>query len=279
MTWRSNYDKVPFIAAGRADECTVGWDAVAAQLAGRRVLCVECYPGADVEEIERELSRRLRPDATFRASSAYRTPSAVRAMLAPHLGTDRVFGRMNGLQIRDWFDGNKLDRMRDEVVAAAGQGTVLVVGTGTTLLCPDRDALVYADMARWEIQQRQRRNILGNLGCDNRDARAAEKYKCGYFAEWPAADRLKKQLLPNADYLLDTNGSAEVCSGRRVPRSPEENRGPSVSGGPLFRSRPVGRSLDAAGVRSARGLTELRLVLRLRSRGKQPFARLRRRAS
>ena len=207
MARRSNYDKAPYVAAEAEGQCAVGWDAVAAKLARKRVVCVECYPGAFVDEIERELTRRLRPVAVFRASSAYKRPAAIRAMLSPYLGTDRVFGRMNGLRIEDWFYPAELSRVRHELADMTRLGKVLVIGTGAALLAPERDALVYADMARWEIQQRQRRNAIGNLGCDNLDAGAAEKYKCGFFVEWRVADRLKKQLLPRADFFLDTNSA------------------------------------------------------------------------
>jgi mannose-6-phosphate isomerase class I len=112
---------------------------------------------------------------------------------------------MNGLTLADWFDPHRLQAMREDILAQSSLGPILIVGTGAALLAPQRDLLVYADMARWEIQLRYRRFEEGNLGCDNRSASFAEKYKCGFFAEWRAADRLKKQLLPIADLLLDTN--------------------------------------------------------------------------
>jgi hypothetical protein len=67
--------------------------------------------------------------------------------------------------------------------------------------------VVYADIARWEIQQRWRRKEIGNLGLDNRED-ADGKYKCGYFVEWRAADRLKKSLLQRLNFLLDTNDAS-----------------------------------------------------------------------
>lgn len=87
----------------------------------------------------------------------------------------------------------------------AAQGGIVVLGTGASLLLDEPRVLVYADMARWEIQRRYRSGELGNLGCANEDADFAEKYKCGFFAEWRAADRLKQALLPRADFVLDTN--------------------------------------------------------------------------
>ena len=126
-------------------------------------------------------------------------------MLAPVLGDDRVFGRMSGLRLEDYFVSDRLLQMRSEVQRAAGQKAAIVLGSGASLIAPEGALLVYADMARWEIQLRWRRNDLGNLGLDNARADFATKYKCGFFAEWRAADRLKRLLLPKLDYLLDTN--------------------------------------------------------------------------
>src|SRR6185312_17031770 len=205
MSRRSNYDKFPSVASGTSGECAMGWDAIAPMLADASVVCVECYPGVDTIEVAAELARRLQPTTLFLAADAYKSADDIQAMLAPHLGADRVFGRMNGLTLDNWFDTEASDRMRANITAAAARGAVLVVGSGAALLAPQRDVLVYADMARWEIQLRYRRFEAGNLGCDNEDAGFAEKYKCGFFAEWRAADRLKKQILPAADFLLDTN--------------------------------------------------------------------------
>ena len=85
---------------------------------------------------------------------------------------------------------------------------VLVLGTGATLVCPTPTVLVYADLARWEIQLRQRRGEIANLGSENFSEKASLKYKRAFFVDWRAADRLKKQALPRADFLLDTNDPA-----------------------------------------------------------------------
>jgi len=201
---RSNYDKFPAISVGDADQCAVGWSAIAAQLNGAGVICIECYPGVDMERLEAELLREMGSRRVFEASTAYKSPDCIRPMLHQFLGDDPVFGRMNGLTIEDWLDETKIASMRNEIASLAS-ARALVIGTGASLLVPDADLLIYADMARWEIQMRFRRSEAGNLGCNNREASFAEKYKCGYFAEWRAADRLKKQLLPRADFVLDTN--------------------------------------------------------------------------
>ena len=82
---------------------------------------------------------------------------------------------------------------------------MLVIGTGATLLTPQWDLLVYCDMARWEIQQRQRADEIANLGPSNQKNARRSKYKRAFFVDWRAADRLKKTLLTKIDFFLDTN--------------------------------------------------------------------------
>ena len=205
MSRRSNYDKFPFVAAGPAKECSAGWDAIAARLGERRVICIECYPGVFVRQAVRELCERLNLLAVFLSEECLRTPYELHAMLDPVLGADRVFGRMNGIGLTDYFDASRLEAMSIAVEHASQQGPVMIVGAGAALVAPPGATLVYADMARWEIQMRWRRGEIGNLGLDNVGQDAAAKYKCGFFAEWRAADRLKKILLRKIDFLLDTN--------------------------------------------------------------------------
>jgi mannose-6-phosphate isomerase class I len=209
MPHRSNYDKFPFVAAGTTDECSTGWEAIAARLAphfGRHhVVCVECYPGAFVRSVLDELSAHLFAPAIFFSQDCLKTPAELHAILNPLLGDDRVFGRMSGLSLEDYFDVSKLADMRLALERAADLGPVIVIGTGAALISPPGATLVYADIARREIQLRWRRREIGNLGLNNTEDEFAAKYKCGFFAEWRAADRLKKHLLPTIDFLLDTN--------------------------------------------------------------------------
>ena len=222
MPRRSNYDKFPFVAAGPAEECSAGWQAVAARLAPRmgmhRVLCVECYPGVLDQVVATELENRLRAQSVFHAEECLKSPRELRALLDPLLGADRVFGRMSAITLEDYFHESKLSEMSLAVMRAAQQGPVIVVGTGASLLSPPDATLVYADLARWEIQLRWRRGEIGNLGLENGEEDFAAKYKCGFFVEWRAADRLKRLLLPKIDFLLDTNHpqSPKLISGHAL---------------------------------------------------------------
>jgi mannose-6-phosphate isomerase class I len=209
MLRQSNYDKFPFIAAGSAEECSAGWQPIAARLAryleGPGSLCIECYPGVFAAQLSDELCLNLPSVTIFHMEECLKAPEQLRAMLDPLLGSDRVFGRMSGITLDDYFEAAKLDAMRLALERAAREGPMLVVGVGAALVSPPGATLVYADLARREIQLRWRRGEMGNLGLNNAKEDFSLKYKCGYFTEWRAADRFKKQLLPEIDFLLDTN--------------------------------------------------------------------------
>jgi mannose-6-phosphate isomerase class I len=205
MARKSNYDRFPFVAAGPAEGCSVGWASIAAGLAPYDSVCVECYPGVLTKQVREGLQAHLGSWKIFPSENCLKTPEELRRMLDPFLGTDRVFGRMNELTLQDYFDDAKLTEMRLDIGGAIGNGPVLIAGAGASLVSPPGSMLVYADVARWEIQLRFRRGEIGNLGLNNAGENFSALYKCGFFAEWRVADRWKKQLLPKIDFLLDTN--------------------------------------------------------------------------
>lgn len=218
----STYDKNPILPiSSSATECAVGWNTVVERLAksNPRILCVECYPGVHAAEVERALCGALAPRQVFRADDCLKPPGELDRTLSPFLTEDPVFGRMNGLRIEDFMDPAKLALAREKI--GRSQDQALVIGTGAALLAPQADVLVYADLARWEIQQRQRRNEIPNLGAENHHELASLKYKRAFFVDWRAADRLKKQLFARIDFLLDTNDrhSPKLITGSLFRRS------------------------------------------------------------
>ena len=206
---RSSYDKQPVVTvSGNANHCDVGWQAIAQRLSanirpGRFVLCVESYPGCFEKEIERELVRALNPALVVRAGDSYLPENAIRSLCARDLGDDPVFAFMGKYELSEFMDEREVAKRRLSLSEAGS--LVLVIGTGATLVAETWDLLVYCDMARWEIQQRQRAGEIANLGLQNCAERASLKYKRAYFLDWRVADRLKKPLLPRIDFLLDTN--------------------------------------------------------------------------
>ena len=197
----------------------MGWRDIISRLKetlreNRSVLCVECYPGAFENSIREALEKGLRADRVIYAPDLLKPASEVDRMLENMLGDDPVFGRMSDVTLENFFDEASLGSAR-ATVEAWQRGLLLVVGVGAALVCPNADILVYADMARWEIQGRQRRNEISNLGADNLTESPSLKYKRAFFVDWRAADRLKKDLLPKADFMLDTNAAIpKLVSGR-----------------------------------------------------------------
>src|SRR6202789_1267534 len=197
------YDRAPFIAVGEREECLAGWSAVTSVLRGAPgPICIECYPGVFLDEVQHALAAYMPGWRVILAGDALLPEPTLEARFAELLTDDPVFGRMSETKLIDFFDPEALERLRSE--AGADRKTI-VLGTGATLVLPEPSRLVYADMARWELQRRQRENLIPNLGLLNYTERPALKYKRSFFLDWRAADRTKTALLPSIDFLLDTN--------------------------------------------------------------------------
>jgi mannose-6-phosphate isomerase class I len=207
------YDRAPFIAAGEPEECLAGWSAITSALSeAPGPICIECYPGVFLDEVQHALAEYMSDWQVILADDALLPESTLEARFAELLTEDPVFGCMSQTTLADFFDPEALERLRSEAVS---RRKTIVLGTGATLVLPEPSRLVYADMARWELQLRQRENLIPNLGLRNYTERPALKYKRAFFLDWRAADRTKAALLPSIDFLLDTNkpGAPNMVSG------------------------------------------------------------------
>jgi mannose-6-phosphate isomerase class I len=218
MVRGAQYDKQPFTPVGSSAACEIGWKAIVERLQGLRtrrrcVLTVECYPGVQLDEVRKAFSEGLRPALVVDVRQAYKDAAEIERMCAPYLGDDPVFGRMNLLTLADFLDPGRSAVLRGRIDAARA-GLVLVVGVGAALVA-EPDVLVHADLARWEIQRRQRRHETASLGVHDQKERPGRLYKRGFFVDWRAADRLKRTLLERIDWLLDTNdpGTPKMIAG------------------------------------------------------------------
>lgn len=210
MPRKSNYDKYPCVPISTsASQCWIGWRDIITRLKpssteARCVICVECYPGTFERLVRNALEEGLRPSQVIYTPDLLKPAPCIDSMVAGVLGDDPVFGRMNDIDLQAFFDQTKLNQAREKV-GNLRHGLLLVLGVGAALVSPDPDIFIYADLARWEIQRRQRRNEISNLGTDNLDESSSLKYKRAFFVDWRTSDRLKKQLLPTVDFFLDTN--------------------------------------------------------------------------
>lgn len=204
----THYDKFPEIAVrGCNDQVWQGWQAMMTELNSRTscprktVLVIDCYPGVRLDELEQALHRQFANSCLINVEAARKNEQALHTLLARNLTDDRVFGVLSCHQLAEFFDPLQLAALRQQVAAASG--LVIVYGPGAALV-HDGDLLVYADLPRWEIQQRMRSGELGNWGVDNHDEDILRRYKRAFFIEWRVFDRHKTPLLQRADFLLDT---------------------------------------------------------------------------
>lgn len=216
----SNYDREPQLQIHIPEAaCVAGWDEIVSLLSPRVrterfLLCVECYPGTPTDEIAERLRTTLNPALFVHTDDLFRREDEINELLDQYLGDDPVFGRMNPVEVLDFFDAELLSRQR-EIIESHPDGLILMIGTGASLLSAEVDLLVLAELTRWNIQQLQRQNSIGNLGLQNLTDSPGQKYKRAFFVDWRSADRLKLKLFPKLDFLLDMNepGQPKMISG------------------------------------------------------------------
>ena len=270
------YDKRPFVQISPRDaECDVGCSQIVAAIQSMLPsrpspsIALECYPGILLEPLLNHLLPALSPAVVIESESLFLSPCDLERKFAAALSEDPVFGRMHPWELEDFFDPQRLRAARAQCCVEK-PGLAVAIGTGASLILPAADLLIYVDVARWEIQQRQRRKEVANLGLRNFSDSPGQLYKRAFFVDWRAADRLKHRLYGRVDYWIDGNVpedlrgvagtglafGAGVCQPSPLPRRS------------LLRSRCVGWSVDARAIRIARGAVKLRLGLRLRPRRK-----------
>ena len=210
---KSNFNKYPTLQVRKSeDDCTVGWEAIGNRLKEavfsqdlqKVVLVVDCYQGTFEKEILKSLIKYINPDNTFLSADALLSEKKIRTLTQNDVTNDRIFGYLTKLNMGQFFDEKIIDEQK-KWIANIKSGIVLVFGIGASLLTDEPHILVYADMARWEIQLRMRRNEVNNLGISNKTDTFEEQYKRGYFVDWRVCDRHKKKLMKKWDFVIDTN--------------------------------------------------------------------------
>ncbi|MGY3944837.1 class I mannose-6-phosphate isomerase [Aeromonas tecta] len=208
----SNYDKFPEVKVrGFDDAACQGWLNIGQRLrqavdtleGGRRVLVIDCYHGVDLAQLKTWLAESFSTFHLVDTETARWPEVKILDMLDRFITDDRVFGVRAPHKLIEFFDPAKLVALQAEI-AAIDEGLVVVLGCGASLV-HQGDVRVYADLARWEIQQRLRNKELGNWGADNEDEDILRRYKRAFFIEWRVFDRHKLAQLPTIDFLLDTN--------------------------------------------------------------------------
>lgn len=212
---RRGYDEQPSIPLPAGSHVWVGLETWAEidrcawlrAAAAPPLVIVDSYPGVDLAALKVEIAASLpRYDVVDVEQVAALPIEEIDALIACNLTEDRVFGVMSHARIEQFYDTGGLEELA-RALAGRTEPTV-VIGWGAAQVGTPAAIVVLADMARWEIQRRQRAGAP-NWRCSNTGEDVLRKYKRGYFVEWRVADRHKRSIFDRIDFLFDTNTSAK----------------------------------------------------------------------
>src|ERR1700749_114165 len=120
------YDKHPYVpVSSDASDCLVGWGAIRETpprltSSERCIVCVECYPGVSVREIQQELEAAFHPQIVIDTESLLLSPDAINQRVAPLLTDDPVFGTFNSVGVRDFLDPFKVSEEQKKLETCTG---------------------------------------------------------------------------------------------------------------------------------------------------------------
>ncbi len=209
---KPNYDKFPFTnVKEKEDEVFTGYFSIIKELKykvektekKKIIIAVECYHGVLENEVLPALNEGLSPVLTLKSTDANYDNDHVYHMIERNLTEDRVRGVISHHHINEFFDSEKVNELQKRI-KSIDSGIILIYGTGASLIS-EVDILVYADLARWELELRYRRKEVANWCSDNYGEDLLRMYKRGFFVDWPVADRYKREIFGKVDFLLDTN--------------------------------------------------------------------------
>jgi mannose-6-phosphate isomerase class I len=247
----SRFNNLPVVEVKSASfQVSTGWAAISQRLNDsiktlpglKKVVLLETYQGVIHEELITNLCSGLKYDRFINASDYMYSEEEIQKRVYPDVTDDRIFGFLTRLAIEDYFDSDKVKAIQAELDTLK-EGVIVIYGSGASLLCLKPDLLLYADMARWEIQLRMRKHLVDNLGMKNKDtADWMLLYKQGYFVDWRVCDRLKKTLFEKIAFLLDTNkiGEPKLVEGAAIVAGMKQAINRPFSVVPFFDPGPWG---------------------------------------
>ena len=180
-----------------------------------RVLVIDGYHGTNWEKFISGLTNALKVQniqpELININSTYATKEEIFKKIEPFLGAnDPLFGVHFPFGIEYVFNTKKISelRMDSSIKRGAKVGNLTIIyGTGSSLI-ELYDKLWYVDIPKDYIQDRARKGEITNL-CSSEEMSFSNFYKRSYFVEWPALNRLKKQLLPMLDCFIDLQNPEE----------------------------------------------------------------------
>lgn len=207
------YDKQPYVEVkgfGKED-LWEGYESIALEISKRlmsikserKIVAIDFYPGVRCEEVKNELVNRIEhSQEIYTDEEMFFDIPVVEEKIKEVVTDDRVFGKLSLHNLQDFIDEDKFCKLQSKLEKSVG--VVIVYGVGAALLV-NPDIYIFADLARWEIQQRYRSGEIPNWKGTNYNEDPLRKLKRGYFFEWKVADNYKKRRFNAFDYVIDTN--------------------------------------------------------------------------
>ena len=193
---KSNYDKQP--STHIEGSMTLGWDNIISTLsqawADKPIWAIDLYPGTYEEDFMAAFAKTGRKIIDTR--TLMRPEEEIRQLTERFMTDDVLFGYMSNIRLEEYFPNTKPEIKEPSIV----------IGTAAAWLAPNAP-VCYADMARWEIQQRFRRHEVKALGIDNHQDSPSVQYKRGYFNDWNIIDHYKDNLMQSSriQFWIDSN--------------------------------------------------------------------------
>lgn len=193
---KSNYDKQP--STHIEGSMTLGWDNIISTLsqawADEPIWAIDLYPGTYEEDFMAAFAKTGRKIIDTRI--LMRPEEEIRQLTERFMTDDVLFGYMSNIRLEEYFPNPKPEIKEPSIV----------IGTAAAWLAPNAP-VCYADMARWEIQQRFRRHEVKALGIDNHQDSPSVQYKRGYFNDWNIIDHYKDNLMQSSriQFWIDSN--------------------------------------------------------------------------
>ena len=202
----------PYISIDAPEQmCHSGWPDIGQALKEhlqryqkkKLVLTVECYPGTYAGLDLLALKKALAPDVICQSDDLFLDEPALRKAIPVPDPMAEGAQLPKSQDVEVLFDQEKLRALR-QTIEQLPRGLVLVHGVGAHHVWPS-DLLVYSDVSRWELLQRMRRQELGNIGFANKHISLAQRITRAYFLDWPLAEQIKQDMLPECHFYLEAN--------------------------------------------------------------------------
>jgi mannose-6-phosphate isomerase class I len=179
-----------------------GFESLATVILKHKIITIDGYEGVFFNHLREKLDEVFKKRGTkcsWKNSSHYlKSPDSILEMISPFTGgDDALFGKRTSLIIEDFFDLSHLKDLSPDKDADVN----IIIGIGASL-AEWPGLLVYADLPKNEIQFRSRAGSITNLGATS-PADPKEMYKRFYFVDWIVLNKLKKNLLPYINILMD----------------------------------------------------------------------------